>query len=75
MFSNNEYDDFYKLFKDLIHSKKQISRPLVKERLEGEPKLHQLLEKCTLLQLADKVRTERRIVARNTARKCKYCRS
>jgi hypothetical protein len=61
LFEKNEYYDFYEMFKDLIRSKKPITRPLVKERLEGAPNLCHLLKKCTLLQLADKVRTERKL--------------
>ena len=71
LFVNDEYEVFYDLFKDLIESKKPISRPLVKERIE-EPRLKHVLDKCTLLQLADKVRTERRIIAREKSRNCEY---
>jgi hypothetical protein len=72
LFADNEYEVFYELFKDIIHSSKQISKPLVQKRIEGEPKLRHLLDKYELLQLADKVRTERRILARVGAKKCKY---
>ena len=72
LFADNEYDVFYELFKDLIHSSKQISKPLVQKRIEGEPKLRHLLDKYELLQLANKVRTERRILARVGAKKYKY---
>ena len=71
LLADDEYETFYKLFKDLIESKKPISKAMVKERIEGEPKLCHLLKKYSLLQLADKVRTERRIIARNSSRKCK----
>jgi hypothetical protein len=70
LFEKDEYNEFYKLFKDLINSKKSITRIFVKGTLEGAPKLH-LLKRCTLLQLADKVRTERKISNRNNAGKCK----
>ena len=45
LFADDEYETFYKLFKDLIESKKPISKAMVKERIEGEPKLCHLLKK------------------------------
>ena len=72
LFVENEHEDFSKLFKDLIESKRPIAKKTVKERLEKEPTLCHLLQKCTLLQLADKVRTERKVHFRNTAGKCEY---
>ena len=72
LFSNEEYEQLCEVFKDLIHSKKTVSRPTVQKRLEGEPKLRHLLDKYELLQLADMIRTERRVSARSAKRKCKY---
>lgn len=69
LFQDEEYEIFHAIFKDLIETKKPISREYVKEKIEAEPKLCHLLKKYTMLQLADKVRTERRIRARNSARK------
>ena len=66
-----EYKIFKEMFKDLIESKMSISWKYVQGKLEDEPKLCHLVQKYTGLQLADKVRTERRILARNSARKCK----
>ena len=71
LFDKDEHNEFCKLFKDLINSKKPITRIFVKETLEGAPKLGHLLKRCTLLQLAEKVRTERNISKRNNAGKCK----
>ena len=74
LFDDDECNAFYKLldernaFCKLIGSNESITRGLVKERLEGEPKLCHLLKRCTLLQLADKVRTE----WKHYAKKCKY---
>ena len=72
LFVENEHEDSCKLFKDLIESKRPIAKKTVKERLEKEPTLGHLLQKCTLLQLADKVRTERKVHVRNTSGKCEY---
>lgn len=72
LFADNEQEDFCKLFKDLIESKRPVAKKSVKERLEKDPNLRHLLKKCTILQLADKVRTQRKIHARNTSGKCEY---
>lgn len=69
LFVNDEYDDFVELFKDLIGNKKPITRKEVKERLEGKPSLSNLLKKYSLLQLSDKVRHERKALARSAAQK------
>ena len=66
LFKDDEYDVFKDIFKDLIETKTSITRDYVKRKIEAEPKLCHLLKNYTLLQLADKVRTERRILARNS---------
>ena len=68
LFDNDEYNAFWEQFKDRICSNKSITRALLTERLEGPPKLCHLLKRCTLLLLADKVRTE----WRSDAKKWKY---
>ena len=62
----NEEDivKFRALFNDLIHSKKPIKRDFVREQIEKSSALKHLLDKCSIVQLADKVRTERKIVER-----------
>lgn len=72
LFKDDEYAIFREMFKDLIETNKPVSRKYVTEKIEAEPRLCHLAEQYTGLQLADKVRTERRILARNSARKCKY---
>ena len=62
---DEEHEIFKATFKDLIRTKKAVSKEYVKQKLEAEPKLCHLLEKYTLLQLANKVRTERKIHIRN----------
>ena len=72
LFSHNDAEEFRKVFKDLITSKKQIMGNMIVKRLEENSKLCSLLAKFTKQQLADKVRTERKILARGkTQRKCK----
>lgn len=66
LFKDDEYDVFKDTFKDLIETNKSITRDYVKQKIEADPKLCHLLNNYTLLQLADKVRTERRILARNS---------
>ncbi|CAB4024829.1 Neurofilament medium polypeptide [Paramuricea clavata] len=63
LFTSEENAEFQNLFKDLINSKKQILSSLIVSRLNGNSKLAHLVEKCSKQQLADKVRTERKIAA------------
>jgi hypothetical protein len=65
LFTSEENAEFQNLFKDLINSKKQILSSLVVSRLNGNSKLAHLVGKCSKQQLADKVRTERKIAARH----------
>ena len=52
---------FHTLFKDVIHRKKTIKRDYVVSQIEKNPTLKHLLTTFSPLQLADKVRTERKI--------------
>ncbi|CAB3983100.1 Hypothetical predicted protein [Paramuricea clavata] len=55
---------FQELFKELIANKRPIKRDFVTSQIEKHKELKHILKKCTPLQLADKVRTERKIAAR-----------
>ena len=52
---------FKATFKDLIESSTPIMKVTVKSSIEAKPKLRHLLKENTLLQLADKIRTERKV--------------
>ena len=58
LFKDDDYEGFKATSKDLIETKKAITREYVKQKIETEPKLCHLPQKYTLLQHADKVRTE-----------------
>ncbi|XP_028415023.1 uncharacterized protein LOC114538102 [Dendronephthya gigantea] len=66
LFTDEENAVFKKTFQRLIETKQSISQKFVREKMEAEPVLKPLLEKYTTVQLADKVRTERRIYGRNS---------
>jgi hypothetical protein len=55
---------FQELFKELIGNKRPIKRDFVSSQIEKHKELKHILKKCTPLQLADKVRTERKIAGR-----------
>ena len=71
LFSNEDDALFKTVFFELIHTNKQISKKVVESGLNAEPKLTHLVKQYTFRQLADKVRTERRIIARGNERRKK----
>lgn len=68
LLTDDEAEEFRNIFKDLITSQKQIMSSLVLSRLKGNSILSHLSEKFTKQQLADKIRTERRIWARGAGK-------
>jgi hypothetical protein len=63
--NEDEFAKFQALFKDLINNKMPIKRNFVQSQIENNPGLKHLLDKCTIIQLADKVRTERKFAERS----------
>ena len=59
---------FNTFFKKIIHSSKQITQKAVYDVLTPESQLFHLTKQFTFRQLADKVRTARREIARNNQR-------
>ena len=65
LMNEDEFAKFHALFKDLINNKMPIKRNFVQSQIENNPGLKHLLDKCTIIQLADKVRTERKFAERS----------
>ena len=64
LFTPEDNEKFQEIFKDLINSKKQILSSMIISRLQSH-NLNHLVENFTKQQLADKVRTERKIAGRS----------
>ena len=66
LFTDEQNECFKNTFKSLIETSQSISQRYVREKMEAEPVLCTLMKKYTLVQLSDKVRTERRIHKRDS---------
>lgn len=68
-FTDDQTEIYLRLFRDLIESNKQITRKYVEDKIKEDDEARESIVGFTPQQLCDKIRTERRKIARASMKK------